>query len=60
MLHAGEDPSIYKWELEQLLEKAEPTLGDKAKSALLSRQFMRSLPSNTQGKLLAHNPRPKC
>ena len=28
MLRVGEDPSIYKWELEQLLEKADPTLGD--------------------------------
>ncbi|XP_028407562.1 uncharacterized protein LOC114530181 [Dendronephthya gigantea] len=58
MLRVGEDPSIYKWELEQLLEKADPTLGDEAKSALLSRQFMRGLPNTIREKLLAHNPTP--
>ena len=26
MLRNGEDPSVYKWELEQLLEKADPNL----------------------------------
>ena len=30
----GEDPSIYRWELEQLLEKAEPTLGDECRANL--------------------------
>jgi Tfp pilus assembly protein PilW len=51
MLRTGEDPSVYKWELEQLLEKADPNL---AKSALLSRQFMRGLSSSIRRKLLAH------
>ncbi len=46
MLRTGEDPSVYKWELEQLLEKADPNLAVEAKSALLSRQFMRGLPSS--------------
>jgi hypothetical protein len=58
MLRTGEDPSVYKWELEQLLEKADPKLAVEAKSALLSRQFMRDLPSSIQGKLFAHNPTP--
>ena len=55
-LCAGEDTSIYKWELEQLLEKAAPTLGDEAKATLLSCQFVHGLPSNMSGKLLGHNP----
>ncbi len=57
-LRVGEDPSIYKWELEQLLEKADPTLAEEAKSALLCRQFMRGLPSAIRGRLLDHNPTP--
>jgi hypothetical protein len=56
MLRTGEDPSVYKWELEQLLEKADPNLAVEAKSALLSRKFMRGLPSSIRRKLLAHNP----
>ena len=58
MLRTGEDPSVFMWELEQLVEKAEPNLAVEAKSALLSRQFMRDLPSSIRGKLLAHNPTP--
>ena len=58
MLRVGEDPSIYKWELEQLLEKADPTLAVEAKSALLGRQFIRGLPSAIRGRLLDHNPTP--
>ena len=58
MLRTGDDPSVYKWELEQLIEKADPKLAVEAKSALLSRQFMRVLPSSIRGKRLAHNPTP--
>ena len=58
MLRVGEDPSIYKWELEQLLEKTDPTLAEEAKSALLCRQFMRGLPNALRGRLLDHNPTP--
>ena len=58
MFRVGEDPLIYKWELEQLLEKADPRLADEAKSALLGRQFMRGLPSAIRGRLLDHNPTP--
>ena len=58
LLRTGEDPSVYKWELEQLLAKADPTLGAEAQLALLSRQFMRGLPTTIRGKLLDHNPTP--
>jgi hypothetical protein len=58
MLHTGDDSSVYKWELEQLLEKADPNLAVVAKSALLSRQIMGVLPSSIRGKRLAHNPTP--
>ena len=58
MLRVGEDPSIYKWDLEQLLKKADLTLAAEAKSALLCRQFMRGLPSTMRGRLLDHNPTP--
>jgi hypothetical protein len=44
--------------LEQLLEKADPNLAVEAKSALLSRQFMRGLSSSIRRKLFAHNPTP--
>jgi hypothetical protein len=58
MLRIGEDPSVYKWELEQLLEKADLNLAVEAKSALLSRQFMRGLSSSIRRKPLAHNTTP--
>lgn len=56
ILRHGEDPAVYKWELEQLLDKAQPTLAADAKTALLARQFMRGLPSGIKGKLIEHNP----
>ena len=40
-LRPGEDPAVYKWELEQALEKADPSLEAEAKKALLTRQFMK-------------------
>ena len=39
-------------------EKADPNLAVEAKSALLSRQFMRGLPSSIRRKHSAHNPTP--
>lgn len=56
MLRHGEDPAVYKWELEQLLNKADPTLSADAKAALLARQFMRGLPHGLKSKLIEHNP----
>ena len=45
LLRPGEDPAVYKWELEQALEKADPSL-DKPAKVLLTRQFMKGLPNN--------------
>lgn len=58
LLRPGEDPSVFKWELEQILLKAEPTIEEGAKTALLTRQFMRGLPKNIKIKLLENDPVP--
>ncbi|CAB3982599.1 Hypothetical predicted protein [Paramuricea clavata] len=55
-LRPDEDPSVYKWELENILSKADSTLSNDAKTALLTRQFSRGLPPTL--KLLEHNPTP--
>ena len=55
-MRPGEDPAVYKWELQQLLCKANPTLAGEAKTALLERQFMRGLPFQTKLQLFEHNP----
>ena len=39
VLRAGEDPAVYKWELENLLAKAAPELADGGKTALIQQQF---------------------
>lgn len=57
-LRSGEDPAVYKWELENLLAKADPELSDDAKTALVQRQFMKGLPNTIKHKLLEHNPTP--
>lgn len=58
VLRTGEDPAVYKWELENLLAKADPELPDDAKKALLQRQFIKGLPNSWKLKLLEHNPTP--
>ena len=58
VLRPGEDPAVYRWELENILHKAEPTLSGDAKTALLTRQFMRGLPTGLKLKLLESNPTP--
>ena len=58
MLKPGEDPSVYKWELEQILLKAEPNIGAGAKTTLLTRRFMKGLPKRIKLKLLEHDPTP--
>ena len=58
MLRPGEDPAVYKWDLEQILLKADPLLDDQAKEALIVRQFMRGLPRNIKIKLLESDPTP--
>ena len=53
------DPAVYKWELEQALEKADPSLDKLAKEALLTRQFMKGLPNDfIKIKLLQDDPTP--
>ena len=58
MLRPDEDPSVYKWELENILSKADPSLSNDAKAALLTRQFSKGLPPTLKLKMLEHNPTP--
>ena len=55
-LRPGEDPAVYKWDLEQKLLKANPLLDGQAKEALLLRQFMRGLPRNLKMRMLENDP----
>lgn len=57
-LKPGEDPSVYKWELQQILLKADPGIDETAKTALLTRQFMKGLPKSLKIKLLESDPAP--
>ena len=57
-LRSGEDPSLLLWDLEDLLRKADPDLPADARTALLERQFMKSLPSTVRLRLLESNPTP--
>ena len=57
-LRPEEDPSVYKWELENILSKADPSLSNDAKTALLTRQFSKGLPTTLKLKMLEHNPTP--
>lgn len=57
-LRSGEDPAVYKWELENLLTKADSSLAKEARLALITRQYMRGLPTHIKFKLLEHNPTP--
>ena len=57
-LRPEEDPSVYKWELENILSKADPSLSNDAKTALLTRQFSKGLPSTLKLKMLEHNATP--
>lgn len=57
-LRPDEDPSVYKWELENILSKADPSLSNDARTALLTRQFSKGLPATLKLKMLEHNPTP--
>ena len=57
-LRPEEDPSVYKWELENILSKANPSHSHDAKTALLTRQFLKGLPTTLKLKMLEHNPTP--
>ena len=56
-----EDRAFFKWELESLLAKADPSLAADTKKALIARQYrqyMKGLPRTLQFNLLEHNPTP--
>ena len=57
-LRPDEDPSLFQWELEDLLSKADPDSSTDARSALLARQFMKGLPADIRIRLLEFNPTP--
>lgn len=57
-LRPGEDPAVFRWELEEKLKVADGALNDDQRRALISRQFMRGLPQALQGKLLESDPVP--
>ena len=56
VLRPNEDPSLFLWDLRQLLDRADPDLTEDAKTALLSRQFMKGLPSTLRLRLLESDP----
>ena len=58
LLRPDEDPTIFLWNLKDLLSKADSSLNDAAREALLSRQFIRGLPEGMRLKLLEANPTP--
>ena len=55
-----EDPSVYKWELEKILSKADPSLSNNAKTALLTRQFsiLEGSTNDVKIEMLEHNLTP--
>ena len=57
-LRPDEDPSLLLWDLEDLLSKADPDLSAAARTALLERQFIKSLPPALRLRLLEYNPTP--
>ncbi len=57
-LRPDEDPSLFLWDLRQILDKADPDMSAKARTALLSRQFMKGLPDEVRLKLLESDPTP--
>ena len=57
-LRPSEDPSLFLWELENILTKADPEMKDEAKDALLCRQFLKGLSDDLRLRLLEHDPTP--
>ena len=57
-LRPGEDPAVFRWELEELLRLADPQLNADQMDALTARQFMRGLPNALQVKHLESDPVP--
>ena len=58
LLHPGEDPAVFKWELGEILRKADLSLSEDVRKALLTRQFLRGLPHTLKIKMLEHDPTP--
>ena len=54
----NEDPALLLWQFNTILAKADPKLTEVARSALLSRQFMKGLPPSPRLKLLEDSPTP--
>ena len=44
-LRPGEDPAVFRWELEELLRLADPQLSVDQMNALTARQFVHRLPN---------------
>ena len=57
-LRQAEDPSLYLWDLQNLLGKADPDMAASARTALVTRQFMKGLPPDLRLRLLENNPTP--
>ena len=57
-LRPNEDPSLFLWDLREILRKADPDLSEDAQTALLSRQFMKGLTDDLRLRLLEHDPTP--
>ena len=57
-LRPGEDPAVFRWELEELLRLSDSELNADQMRALTARQFMRGFPSDLQIKLLENDPVP--
>ena len=57
-LRPNEDPSLFLWDLREILLKADPNLSEDAQTALLSRQFMKGLTDDLRIRLLEHDPTP--
>ena len=51
-LPQAEDPSLYLWDLQNFLGKADPDMAESAGTALLTSQFMKGLPPDLRLRLL--------
>eukprot|EP00794_Sanderia_malayensis_P017907 gene17907-19685_t len=58
IMRPNEDPSLFLYDLKDAPSKADPTLQEDARHALLSRQILKGLPAHLRLKLLEHNPTP--
>ena len=54
----SEDLSLFLWELENILTKADPDMKEEAKDSLLCCQFLKGLSGDLRLRLLEHDPTP--